>query len=231
MHGIQPYTTENPRPELAWALDRLRIARNRALNATIKARLGCDNEESLVARVLPFPLGYAHQPELPLKPLRDRRHLMWFSGSFLNAGGPPWALMQRLADEPKFAARRRMVAAVRQIRAAHPDWPIGLDMLNSYADSRNAPDGYAANMMDTKIALVPRGVTAETHRFHEAMRAGCVVIGEALPDFWFYRSAPALRLRHWRELPALLAELTAAPDRLQALHEASCCWWSTCPRP
>ena len=91
--------------------------------------------------------------------------------------------MQRLADEPKFAARRRMVAAVRQIHAAHPDWPIGLDMLNSYADSRNAPDGYAANMMDTKIALVPRGVTAETHRFHEAMRAGCVVIGEALPDF------------------------------------------------
>ena len=139
--GLEPYATENPRPELAWALDRLRIARNRALNARIKAQLGHDQEANLVARVLPFPLGYARQPELPLKPLRDRRHLMWFSGSFLNAGGPPWAVMQRLADEPKFAARRRMVAAVRQIHAVHPDWPIRLDMLNSYADSRIAPDG------------------------------------------------------------------------------------------
>ena len=66
---------------------------------------------------------------------------------------------------------------------------------------------------------------AETQRFHEAMRAGCVVICEPLPDFWFYRGASRLELADWSRLPELVEGLVAAPGRLQALHEASCRWW------
>lgn len=223
--GYTAYRTEVWRASFAHALDHARIVRNRALNARIIRRLGAAARADLVARTLPFPLGYAKQPEVRFKPLDERGHLLWFSGSLRNVGGPALALMRRLADEPKFAARRRLIAALLRLKAAHPTWPIGVEPLESYAHSLKAPPGYAEGMMDTKIAPVPRGTTPETHRFFEAMRAGCVVVGEALPDFWFYRSAPYLCLLSWEALPALVEDLMAAPDRLQSLHEASVRWW------
>lgn len=223
--GYSPYRTETWRPEFSSALDQVRIARNLALNARIRRRLGDAAHADLVGRTLPFPLGYAKQPEVSFKPLDERRQLLWYSGSLRNVGGPALALMRRLADEPKFAARRKMIAALLRLKAAHPSWPIVLAPLKTYADTLKAPPGYADSMMDTKIAPVPRGTTPETHRFFEAMRAGCVVIGEPLPDFWFYRSAPYLRLTHWEALPALVEELVADPERMQMLHEASRRWW------
>lgn len=223
--GYTPYRTEAWRPKFGSTLDQLRIARNRVLNARIKRRLGDAARAELIGRTLPFPLGYAKQPEVSFKPLAERRHLLWYSGSFRNAGGSALAVMDRLADEPKFAARREMIAALLRLKAAHPAWPIDMAPLPTYADTSKAPPGYADSMMDTKIAPVPRGTTPETHRFFEAMRAGCVVIGEPLPDFWFYRSAPYLRLSSWEALPALVEELMAAPERIQVLHEASRRWW------
>ncbi len=224
--GHEPYRTECTRLDLAHALDRVRIARNRALNARLKLRLGRTAYADLVGRTLPFPLGYARQPELPLKPFATRRYVLWFSGSSRNTAASRSAVRSRMINEPKFAARRRMAAAVDRVRAVHPDWPIDLALLPSYAATRVAPPGYADALMDTKIALVPRGTTPETHRFFEAMRAGCVVVGEPLPDFWFYRSAPSIRLRNWAALPAIVEGLMARPERLQALHEASRRWWA-----
>ncbi len=223
--GYAPYRTEAWRAKLASTLDHARIIRNKALNARIRKRLGVAAHASLIRRTLPFPLGYARQPEVPFKPFTERRRLIWYSGSSRNVGGPTLALKRLLADEPKFAARRALLASLRRIGAVHPDWPIGMEPFETYADTLKAPPGYADCMMDTMIAPVPRGTTPETHRFFEAMRAGCVVIGEPLPDFWFYRSAPALRLSRWDELPAIVEDLVAAPDRLQALHEASVRWW------
>ena len=140
--GYTPYRTEAWRPKFGSTLDQLRIARNRVLNARIKRRLGDAARAELIGRTLPFPLGYAKQPEVSFKPLAERRHLLWYSGSFRNVGGPPLAVMGRLADEPKFAARREMIAALRRIKAAHPDWPIDMAALDTYADSLSAPPGY-----------------------------------------------------------------------------------------
>lgn len=223
--GCEPYTTERPRADLASVLDRLRLARNRLLNRRLERQVPPGELAELTAKILPFPLGYSRQKALPLKPLAERRHLIWFSGSLLNAGGSALALKRRMADEPKRAARQRMIAALRRLQARHPDWAIETDVLPTFADSLVAPAGYSEHMMDTKIAVVPRGTVAETQRFHEAMRAGCVVICEPLPDFWFYRGAPRLELADWSKLPELVEGLVAAPGRLQALHEAACRWW------
>ena len=106
--GCEPYTTERPRADLASALDRLRLMRNRLQNGRLRRQVPPGELGDLTAKILPFPLGYSRQKALPLKPLAERRHLIWFSGSMLNAGGSPLALEER--GGPPVAIGRQSVS-------------------------------------------------------------------------------------------------------------------------
>jgi hypothetical protein len=84
-------------------------------------------------------------------------------------------------------------------------------------------------MMDTRICPVPRGTRLETGRLYEALRYGCVVISEPLPDRWFLQDFPGIILHDWADLPEVVEQLIAQPDRLTALHEAALsCWREQC---
>ena len=50
--------------------------------------------------------------------------------------------------------------------------------------------------MNSRLALVPRGATTETHRFFQALKFGCIVVTDSVPPIWFYEGAPMVRLRH-----------------------------------
>ena len=80
-------------------------------------------------------------------------------------------------------------------------------------------------MMDTRIALCPRGTSFETFRTFEALRAGCVVVAEALPRRWFYDGAPLVTIGDWRDLGGVLAELLSDREALERRHQASQAWW------
>lgn len=79
--------------------------------------------------------------------------------------------------------------------------------------------------MDAKVCLAPRGGSVETYRYFEALRYGCVVITEPLPPTWFYRGSPAVVVKRWRQLPAVLASLLDDPAGLAQRHRASLAWW------
>jgi hypothetical protein len=86
-------------------------------------------------------------------------------------------------------------------------------------------ESYSELLAQTRICLVPRGNSPETFRFFEALRAGCIVICEAMPDHWFYRGAPVMRVRRWSELEAVIVPLLANPEEMERLHVASLEWW------
>jgi len=231
-YGMRPQPVEPFRADLPWMLDRTRVARNRLQDLRIVRRIGPGRHQAVQARTLPIPLGYARQHELPVKPIAERPHLIWFAGSLDNAAVGRFSLYPRLANLPKRRARQEMVANLRRLQAFHPDWPISLQVNQTYQAGPSDPgDAYARRLMDTRICVAPRGTTPETHRFFEAMRAGCVVICQPLPDFWFYRSAPAIRLKRWSELEAAVEALLAAPARLEELHLASRRWWEEVAGP
>lgn len=233
-YGMSPYPVEPFRPSLPWALDRTRVARNRLQDFNIARRLGQARHQELAAKTLPIPLGYARQVALPVKPLAQRSNLLWFAGSLHNAQTRGMALYPRLANLPKLRARQQMVAVLQKLQAERPDWPISLQINQTYqAGQAGADRAYAERLMDTRICVVPRGTTPETHRFFEAMRAGCVVVAQNLPDFWFYRSAPAIRLKQWSELEQVVETLLATPGSLEERHRASRRWWEEVagPRP
>jgi len=94
-------------------------------------------------------------------------------------------------------------------------------------DARSLTASYSDLLAGSCISLVPRGNSPETFRFFEALRAGCIVICEPLPDHWFYRGAPVITVRDWSELPAVVLPLVRDQVRLEELHLATLDWWRT----
>ena len=231
-YGMRPRAVEPFRPTVSWALDRTRVARNRLQDLRIARSMGAHRHEALASKTLTIPLGYARQEDLPVKPLEQRANLIWFAGSLINAQTSRYAVYPRLANLPKLRARQEMVAALEGLRTDRPEWPISLHVNQLYQTSMTAGgNDYAKRIMDTRICVVPRGTTPETQRFFEAMRAGCVVICQDLPDFWFYRSAPAIRLGRWSDLQDTVDSLMGSPGRLEEMHRASRRWWDEVAGP
>src|ERR1700733_11312927 len=175
------------------------------------------------------PLGYARQPERPIKPLLDRTTDVFFAGSLLHdmhKGG--WkSVVKRIVGNPKQMYRTSMIRELERSRSRHPELRAKVTVTGDFRHlEASEVSSYAADMMDARIALVPRGTAAESYRLFEAWRYGCIVICEQLPPRSFLQGAPAVTLRSWRELGPVLDELLSDPDRQRALHEASLAWWT-----
>lgn len=176
------------------------------------------------------PIGYVNQEDLPLKPFSERRYDLYFSGSVSNASFP-WYSPQYWLRTPKDVARSGLVRAMRRIQETRPDLEVCIDLKDAYvpndAEENNASveGSYSEMMMNTRICPVPRGTRLETGRLYEALRCGCVIVSEPLPDRWFCADLPSLTVHDWSELPELVDALIEHPARLQELHEASLEWW------
>jgi hypothetical protein len=181
--------------------------------------------------IFDVPIGYVNQDDLPLKPLSERQHDLYFSGSVSNAKFS-WYSPQYWLRTPKDVARSRLVNAMRQLREDRPDLNILLDVKDAYVpnaetETESPERSYSKLMMDTRICPVPRGTRLETGRLYEAMRYGCVLVTEPLPNRWFLRGVPAITVHDWHELPELVSNLVADRSLLKRLHRAARAWWTT----
>ncbi|NNF58139.1 MAG: glycosyltransferase family 1 protein, partial [Rhodothermaceae bacterium] len=181
-------------------------------------------------RIHAIPLGYANQRDLPIKPLNERAYDLYFSGSIDNKHYPVWS-PQRWLLTPKSVSRRQLVAHMEQLQQDQPDLVVELDITSRFSlrldgsPERAARRSYSEELMDTKICVVPRGTTAETCRFYEGLRYGCVMITEALPSRWFYDGAPVIQVGDWSELPSLVGQLMSDEALMEKMHQASLAWW------
>ena len=202
-----------------WGLHWLRWLPGAAALARVRiaARAG---RGPLPARVLPIPLGTYNQLELPVVPMRDRPTDLFFAGSVEHTRGA----LQRLAS-PKARARREMLAALQRLGEARPGLRIDVRLTPGFdASVAAAPDAYSRALMDARVCLAPRGTSPETFRVLEGLRCGCVVVTGPLPGHWFYRDAPLVRLKRWRDLPQALPALDDHVE-LERRHAASLAWW------
>jgi hypothetical protein len=170
-------------------------------------------------------VGVVDQRPLPIKPLAERRHDVFFGGSVGHHAGA------RLKEKvnPKVVAREEMVRSAERLAASHPRLSVELVTTQAFADSMAADaDVYSEKLMDSRIALVPRGTGVDTFRFWQALRYGCVAVVDTVPrDRWFYDGAPVVRVRSWDELDRVVPPLLGDRSRLESLHERSLEWWST----
>lgn len=179
--------------------------------------------------VYTVPVGYVNQEPLPVKPLADRKYDLFFSGSIVNQRFP-WYSPQRWLRTPKEVARSSMVRALQQIKDQRPDLNVLIDTWDSFVphETGTSPieESYSEMMMNTRICPVPRGTRLESARLYEAMRYGCVLITEPLPDRWFLRGLPRVTVHDWADMPHVVDELLANPEYLETLHQGSLQWWN-----
>lgn len=179
------------------------------------------------ARVHHIPLGYYNQVEVPLVEPAARPVDMQFAGTVAYAERTLLS-PRRWLRRPHSVARREMLTALQGLAHRRPDIVVDTRQTTSFeAHKRSEAETYSRALARAKIVLAPRGGGAETYRFFEAMRAGCVVVCEPLPPTWFYRGSPALTVRRWREMPAVVERLLGDPEELHRRHLASLEWWRT----
>jgi hypothetical protein len=185
------------------------------------------SETAEVPPIYDVPLGYFNQLDLPIKDIGARRYDVSFAGSVVHKSYPIWSPKHWLGT-PKTLSRRRMVAALNTFSKEHPEYEVKLTITPSFSTAFNADArSYSEELMDSKICLVPRGVSLETFRFFEALRYGCIVVAEALPSRWFYDESPALQVEDWANLGGVLQDLIDDERLLQREHQRSLEWWRT----
>ncbi len=182
---------------------------------TIHSRLSGKN----IAPVYNLPLGCYAYENVPMISMHARTNDLFFAGSVQHKKD---AFFKR----PKEIARQRMAKALDALAQKFPAIHILTTMTASFKDSITSSNfRYLDQMMNTKICPIPRGANLETFRFYEAIRYGCIPIGEAFPDNEFYKNAPILRLNKWADLETLLPDLLKNKDQLEELHKKSLKWW------
>ncbi|MBO32031.1 MAG: hypothetical protein CMM74_03520 [Rhodospirillaceae bacterium] len=87
------------------------------------------------------------------------------------------------------------------------------------------PEDYARRLAETKIALSPRGVSHETFRTYEAMRAGCIVIANRQLPAWYLDGWPVIELDDWQGFGKIVEDILGDEMRLQDLSEQNRTWW------
>jgi hypothetical protein len=177
------------------------------------------------ARQIELPIGTYNALDLSLKPFAHRRSDVFFAGSVFHAPGRLARFKGRVM--PKGLSREAMLRNVDRLRRHH-DITVDVRITEGFQQSvRSDAADYSGALMDSRMALVPRGATTETHRFFQALKYGCVVVTDSVPPCWFYEQAPIVRLRHWDELEDAVMPLLAQPDRLETLHSQALEWWET----
>jgi hypothetical protein len=180
------------------------------------------------SHIYDIPLGYARQLDLPIKDIEKREYDVSFAGSIQHGNYSRWSFKYWF-DNPKSLSRKRMISSVKKLKVKYPEFEIELAITSSFGSSKDMLDknSYSENMMNTKICLVPRGTSFETFRFFEAMRYGCIVVGEALPYRWFYDGSPAIQVNDWSELGIILPRLLENKALIREKYQESLNWWET----
>ena len=172
-----------------------------------------------IAPVHKIPLGYYALEDVAYIPIEERDNDLYFAGSIQHKN-------EQRVKRPKELARDRMTDALNALAKTNPEIKIKTKVTSGFADSINTDNqSYLQNMMNTKICPIPRGANLETFRFYEAIRAGCIPIGEAFPKAWYYDDAPIIRLKNWADIKTVVPTLLNDTDRLNDLHKQVLQWW------
>jgi hypothetical protein len=185
-------------------------------------------------RLFAIPLGYYKHEAVPSKNINDRPIDLHFAGSIYASGekytNPVAKFFKKWMTSPRNYARQKLVEQLTHFQAENPRFSIVNRLLDGFAKGLNRYE-YSLEMMDTKICLAPRGSSLETYRLFEAMRSGCVVVADRLPQQWYYEGVPAIFVDDWSELQSVVATLLNDPARLQDLSEKALAWWKSVASP
>jgi hypothetical protein len=193
------------------------------------------HEYNTERNIFPFPLAPNRgTEELPIVPINDRPVNLFFSGNLNEKRYPLYKELTLLKHLPDFSpALEKQIARVLskviksyfRTNLSHTFPDSCIEFTGGYLQGNVKT--FSQMLYDSKIAICPSGFYShETCRHFEAMRAGCVVISQPLPEHYFYKDSPIIMLDSWKDLKKTVELLLSEPDRLHELHEKTLDWWA-----
>jgi len=178
--------------------------------------------------IFAIPYGYYRLPRrAEVTPINDRPIDVSFTGSIDHKKA-----LGGLIKTSKVLSRERMVKTVSDWKQ-NKSYSVDVKLSSFFPKANDKPehDDYPRILMGTRICLSPRGTHLETYRLCEGMYYGCVVVAEEQPDHWFAENSPAIIVRDWKKLPALLDELLENPEQLKIMQQQSLDYWDSTLAP
>ena len=181
---------------------------------------------NIFRKVLHVPLGCFGEFHPPDVGLECRTIDCAFLGSIDRPQHSGWSLYNMITP-PKILARQKMVEMLKSHLSRRPEIRGVFSVTSNFGDSISRQETYAETLSQCKISLCPRGSNYETYRYYESLKAGCVVISEAIPDAWFYKDHPAVVIGDWSEAPRIVDRLLADPAGMIRMSEAARSFWQS----
>lgn len=175
-------------------------------------------------RILTIPLGYHSQEDLPQIPMAERRLDAFFTGELHTPVAK--SDYRYWTSSSKTQARKQLWKVLLELRK-DPEWRIEMADIAGGERTPRQPgfDTYSQKMMNSRLCLAPRGTVAESYRFYEGLRAGCLVITNRLPPEPLLDGAPVIEIDSWKELPVLMKRYARDLDALEHYRQAGLAFW------
>ena len=204
------------------------LAQSKAISSDGAGRITSQTRHLMHQKLSPIyqiPLGYFADEDIPFIPFSERENDIFFAGSVQHLTSQKIKI-----KKPKEMARDRMLEALELLSSKNDAIRINLKLTNSFKSSISSDNAsYLQNMMNTKLCPIPRGTNLETYRFYEAIRFGCIPVGEVFPNAWFYKNAPIVKLSSWDQLEKKAKRILSNPELAETLHKQALNWWhKTC---
>ena len=177
------------------------------------------------ARYFHFPLGYGSNfmPK-DINKLSSRTYNVFFSGN-LHMGRKDFFKSLSWLGHLPFPVAHRIQHLIGN-RYDHVFANSYIRFTNGFSKGLDSKR-YSELLYDSKIVICPPGIAQpESFRLYEAMRAGCIIITNGLPDKPFYRGIPVVIVNEWRDLKQVVTELLECQSDEQDNMQANAIgWW------
>lgn len=184
------------------------------------------NESARYSNLHRIPVGPSSVfPNVPVLPFAGRTHSVFFAGNLHRGRRQLYAELTRKHWMP-FAILHR-IRALLGTNFSHL-FPRSAISFSAQFHAGFTPQKYAECLAQSRIVLCPYGVNeAETMRHFEAIKQGCIVVTDEMPDTFYFKGAPFITIKNWRGLRETLANLLSDEAAMSRYHTDTLTWWDS----
>ena len=190
-----------------------------------------------------YPLGIPYKiKELPIIPINERKYNVFYSGN-LNKNrfnfyfnlvivrpelkkmlSLPLLYISSLFEYNKYLRNfsLKLKGLVFKIKAIDFStlYDSSIIKFTRSFEAGLSPDDYAKVLSQSKIVLSPKGFfNTECFRFYEALRQGCIVITEKLPETEYYKRNFFIEVNSWENIDSIIHTLLNNKQKSEELSK------------
>lgn len=202
-----------------------------------------------------YPLGIPYKvEELPIVDIKERLHPVFFAGNLNDCRIPFYQallksrrsckhgisfflsfLMDHISEKSKYRnwnlRTKNLIFKIGQT-VFDSLWKGSVIRFTRGFQAGFSPKEYAKILSQSKIVLSPCGFfNTECFRFYEALRQGCIVITEKLPETDYYDSLFYIEVENWKNIDAIINRLLQDESKMENMSRSAKNYYQECLSP